>query len=189
MTSAALASSLRRSELTTFPVAAIHDRLADCRRARESLESHSRALAPQVQVRPKLWSYQQLLRLDIRAMAQHAAAAANMIIVAAPSQAPLPQHVERWLDSCLAECRARRPILVALADDEDAGSFCEDAELCGSVRSLASRWQADFMTGQAMCRQVDAGFVRQRIQPEASAFVGHPWQHFGAAPRRYGIND
>lgn len=190
MTSATLLPRRAKSaSTTTFSVAAIHDGLADCFRAKEALESLKHVLAPQIQVWSKLWSYQQLMRLDIRAMALRAAADADMIIIAASARAALPHLIERWLDSCLAEHRAIRPILVALADDENSATSRHGGEFRQSVRQLASRWHADFMSGTEMDKDVDASFVQQRARSARTSSFELPWLEFGTCTRLYGIND
>lgn len=189
MTSATLPSRHARAAPVRFTVAAIHDGLADGIRAQEALKSLHHALAPDIGMRQMLWSYQKLERLDIRAMALHAAEEADMIILAAGAQAALPSQVERWLDNCLAERRARLPLLVCLADDEGFGTSGADGKFCSSFRRLASRWQADFMTASEMDRRVDVSFIRQRIQPGPAALFEQPWLDFGTSQRLYGIND
>lgn len=178
-----------QSASTTFTIAAIYDGLADCFRAKEALDSLKHVLAPQVQVRSKLWSYQQLLRLDIRAMALRVAADADMIIVAASAQASLPHAIERWLDSCLAEHRALRPILVALADDEDLAAGRHGGKFSLSLRQFASRWRADFMSGAEMDQKVDASFVQLRSRSAKSPHFEQPRLEPDTSPRLYGIND
>ncbi len=182
------------SSATTFTAAAIHDGLLPGLWVKEALDWLHHVLVPEFKVRTLSWSFQQLERLDVRAMALHAAASAQMIIIAGGEDTLLPGHVERWLDDCVSEADTRNLVLVALPEEKShRWTRGQEPRFVQTVRQFALRWHADFMSGAEFEQMVTPHFVRQHFFPPQPSFSGpsgrRPSLVFDAMPRFYGIND
>jgi len=88
------------------------------------------------------WAFEKLVAaLDIRAMSVRIGTEADMIIIAASSGEPLPDHIKRWLDSIIWQQDKDRAMVLAL--EPDANSPCAHIHtLCENLQEWATRWQA-----------------------------------------------
>jgi len=174
-----------------FSVVAIHDDFSASVRAREALEWLEHSLGADLHVRSISWSFQKLERMDLRAMSVRAAAAADVIIVAASDTQPVPDQVRRWLDSSLQQQRGSRAVLVAL-HDEDHDDTAPPGPLCSHLKRLAVRWQTELICNNDFDRRLDRDFAMRFIHQEADTSF-RPHQPFGidfySAPECGGINE
>ncbi|OYW31361.1 MAG: hypothetical protein B7Z47_01320 [Chthoniobacter sp. 12-60-6] len=154
----------------TFTAVVVHDGLLAGFRAKEALRWLNHVLGPQSNVRFFSWSFDQLDRADMRAKALKAAALAQMIIVAGGEDAPVPPHVEGWLNACASDARARGAVIVALPDDESLCQFGgHEPRFVHTIRRLAARWHADFMSGAEFDQRAAPDLVKQRFLPASAA--------------------
>jgi len=174
-----------------FSVVAIHDDFSGSVRAQEALEWLQHSLGSDLHVRSVSWSFQKLERMDLRAMSVRAAAAADVIIVAASDTRAVPDQVRRWLDSSLQQQRGNRALLVAL-HDEDQDDAAPPGPLCSHLKRLAARWQTEFLCNDDFDRRLDHDFALRFIHQKADTSL-RPYPPFGidffSAPECGGINE
>jgi hypothetical protein len=151
-----------RSANPKFSVVAIHDSFTSGVRAQEALEWLRHSLGYDLQIYSIAWSFQNLERLDVRAMSLRVAASADVIIISASDAEPVPDHIKRWLDASLQQQREGRAALVALHDDEN-GDACIPGPLCSCLEQRASRWNTEFMCNKDFDQRLDRDFAMQCI--------------------------
>ncbi len=173
-------------------IVAIHDDFASGIRACEALKWLEHSLGSEWEVRAHTWSFQKLERMDLRAMSIRAAAAADVIIVAAEQDTqPVPDQVRRWLDAALQQQREGRAVLVALHDEEPEDA-ARPGPLCTHLERLAGRWQTEFMCNKDFEQRLDHDFILRLIRQknEAAGHSDHPLGiDFYSASEWGGINE
>lgn len=173
-----------------FSVAAIHDGFFANVRALEALEWLNFTLRPDFRVCPASWSFDKLESLHERNKSVRAAAAADLLIVSAADEAPLPEHIKQWFDLIPKQQRVTRPILVALhAEDFEFNSA--QGFLCSHLKAVADSWKTEFMCNAEFDQRLDCDFATQLISSKGMLPV-HRSKPFGgeftSAPRYWGIN-
>lgn len=95
-------------------------------------------------VRVRIWSFQQLERLDFRAMAARLAGQATVLAVATRRQEPLPEHIRRWIEQACGGLYRAKPVLISLAPW---------AQGCAAyLHSLSARWGTPCLSAPAWAR-------------------------------------
>jgi Protein of unknown function (DUF2934) len=120
------------------------------------------------------WAFGKLEVLDSRAMSVRTASAADVIIIAANDQCPLPDQMKRWLETVMREQRAARALLVGL--DDNAGSSQKGSDsLCGFIQQEALRWRTDFICchdfNETTQRQCLFAFIKDQMKSLEQADV------------------
>jgi hypothetical protein len=173
-----------------FSVVAIHDGFFTGIRAMEALERLKFNLRPDLQVYPITLSFDMLERVEQRTTSIRAAASADLLLVSAANESPLPHHVKQWFDSVHKLQRERRPIIVAL-HEEDSEFNSNTGPLCTQLKAVADTWQTEFMCNEDFDQRLDCDFATQRIRSKSPASINRskPFGgEFQAAPRFWGIN-
>lgn len=180
-----------RASKPAFSVIAIHDGFFTGIRAMEALEWLKFTLCPDLQVYPVTWSFDKLERVEERPTSIRAAAAADLLIVSAADESPLPRHIKQWFDSVHKLQRERRPVIVALHED-DSGFNSKAGPLCAHLKELADTWQTEFMCNEDFDQRLDCNFATQLVGSKSPASIHHRAKPFGgefqSAPRYWGIN-
>lgn len=190
----ALPPALRKQHVQAskpvFSVVALYDGFFANIRAMEALEWLKYTLCPDLRLCPASWSFDKLEQQDVRATSVRAAAAADLLIISATNEAPLPHHISQWLETIPRQQRDTRPILVALHDEEfelnlTAGPFCSH------LKEVADTWQTEFMCSADFDQRLDRDFATQLLNRKSPLPV-HRSKPFGgefpSAPRFWGIN-
>ena len=194
MQTTALPPALRKQNVRTstpaFSVIAIHDGFFTGIRALEAVEWLKFTLCPDLQVYPVSWSFDKLEPQNVRPTSSRAAAAADLIIVSAADESPLPHHIKQWFDSVAKQQRETRPIIAAL-HEEDFESNPATGPLCTHLKEVADTWHTEFMCNEDFDQRLDRDFATQLVRhrrpvsvQRAKPFGGE----FQAAPRYWGIN-
>ncbi len=156
----------------------------------EALEWLKYSLCPDLQVYPIAWSFDKLERQEVRTTSIRAAAAADLLIVSADDESPLPHHIKQWFDSIHHQQRDTRPIIVAL-HEEDFEFNSTQGPLCTHLKQVADTWQTEFMCNDDFDQRLDRDFATQLLRSKSpvSAQRAKPFGgEFQAAPRYWGIN-
>lgn len=178
------------SSRPAFSVVAIHDGFFANIRAMEALEWLKYTLCPDLQVCPVTWSFDKLERHDVRTTAVRAAAAADLLIVAATDDASLPGHIVQWFEAIPKQKRDTRPILVAL-HEEDYEFTGNAGPVCSHLKDVADKWQTEFMSNADFDQRLDRNFATQLLSRKSpvSVYRAKPFGgEFQSAPRFWGIN-
>lgn len=173
-----------------FSVVAIHDGFFTSIRAMEALEWLKHSLLPELQVCPVSWSFDKLALQEVRTLSIHAAAAADLLIVSAADETPLPDHIRQWFEAIHKQQRDIRPIIVALRE-EDFEFNSTQGPLCTHLKKVADSWQTEFMCHEEFDQRLDCDFATQLIRSRSPASIQRvkPFGgQFQAAPRFWGIN-
>ena len=173
-----------------FSVITLHDGFFTGIRAMEALERLKFTLCPELQLYPVSWSFEKLVLQDVRATSVRAAAAADLLIVSAADETPLPDHIKLWFDSIEKQQRDTRPVIVAL-HEEGFESKSADGPLCTHLREVADTWQTAFMCNDDFDLRLDCDFATQLIisrRPTCRNRVKPFGGEFQSAPRYWGIN-
>jgi len=184
----------RRQQLTgkaEFTVVGIHDGYLAKERAQKALDRLQAALLETCRLRVFLWSFDKLTVAGLRAMSIHLTAAADMIIVSAADAKPLPEHIQQWLRSSLAEQRDTHPMLVALHDEKVKFDSPQGA-LCTHLKQVADSWQAEFMCNEDFDKRLHRDSATQLIRPKSPGSFQRAesfGREFFSAPVSWGIND
>ena len=118
---------------------AIYDGFEDGIRINEAFDWLNVTLGPDLEVRHCTLSFAMLGRLDIRAAAVHEASDANLLMVAAAADKPLPVQVSKWIERCFSENHQRPSAVVAL-HDELLVAPKESCELQTELHRICERW-------------------------------------------------
>ncbi len=161
-----LSHSLRR-----LSVAAIYDGPLAVALIEAAKEQLLRLLGADISVKFYAWSFYKLELPDIRAMALHIAEDSGVILIASTGTESVPEHVQRWLNSCFAAQESRRALVMAL---EPEGSLCSFAQ------QLASRWQTQHVCAvdldQAQSREMVLQAVSRHLEMRvAEEKAGGQW--------------
>jgi hypothetical protein len=173
-----------------FSVMAIHDGFFTSIRAMEAVERLRFNLLPALQVYSVSWSIDKLAVQDIRTKSVRAAASADLLIVSAAAETPLPDHMRQWFESIHQQQNANHPIIVAL-HEEDSEFNSNTGPLCTQLKAVADTWQTEFMCNEDFDQRLDCDFATQRIRSKSPASINRskPFGgEFQAAPRFWGIN-
>lgn len=173
-----------------FSVMAIHDGFFTSIRAMEAVERLRFNLLPALQVHSVSWSFDKLAVQDIRTKSVRAAASADLLIVSAAAETPLPDHMRQWFESIHQQQNANHPIIVAL-HGEDSEFNSNTGPLCTQLKEVADTWQTEFMCNEDFDQRLDCDFATQRIRSKSPASINRskPFGgEFQAAPRFWGIN-
>lgn len=178
------------SSKTGISVIAIHDGFSSGVRAKEALEWLNHILGMETQIHSIVWKFEQLERLDLRAISIRAAAVADMLIVSASDLKPLPDHIKKWMGSIFSEQLRSHPILVAL-HDETTGQECTLGPFCQDLKQIARSSQTQFMCNEDFDSLLQRDFTSQLIQRKSQRPLPArlPFgDEFYSTPRRWGIN-
>ena len=140
-------------------VAAIYDGPLAVSLVEAAKEQLLRLLGADISVKFYAWSFYKLELPDIRAMALHIAEESGVILIACTGTESVPEHVQRWLNSCFAEQESHRALVMAL---EPEGG------LCAFAQQLAARWQTQHLctvdVEQAQSRDVVLRAVSRHLE-------------------------
>lgn len=179
-----------RASSPAFSVVAIHNGFFSGIRAMEALDWLKYTLCPDLQVCPVTWSFDKLERHDVRTTSVRAAAAADLLIVAAADDASLPGHIVQWFEAIPKQKRDTRPILVAL-HEEDYEFTGNAGPVCSHLKDVADKWQTEFMSNADFDQRLDRNFATQLLSRKSpvSVYRAKPFGgEFQSAPRFWGIN-
>lgn len=113
----------------------------------------------------KHWSFHQLDRLDVRAMASHQAEDATMLIVCSGHGGDLPESVTTWMARTYQTPHALKPVIIHLGSNRDKSMTF--------TQKLAAQWHVplitDFSFGETLCWDQLRSFVEQRLSLLAQA--------------------
>jgi hypothetical protein len=174
-----------------FSVVAIYNDFYAGFRAQEALQWLKLTLGNEMDVSGCSLSFQALERLDVRSMAIHRAASADVIIIAISDGDPVPNHIERWMDSSLQQQHDGRAVLVALHDDVQSSSE-ETTPLCAYLARQAARWQTEFICNHEFDQRLDREFAMQclrRKEPAITRQGQKAEKHSYRDSYRWGINE
>lgn len=157
-----------QSPKPTFSVVAIHEGGIAGMRAQDTLQSLKEDLCSDLEIHSACWSFQNLERLDLRAMSIRIGAASDVIVVSASDKEVLPDHIKRWLDACLQKQRDGRAMLVALHEDE-RGCDHLPGPLCSHLEQQAFRWETEFTCNDDLKQHLNPEAVLRRIQHQEHA--------------------
>ena len=129
----------------TIKVAAIYDGLMSFVYAHEAFGSLGLAAAPHARIESNVWSFDNLIRLDLRHASLRIAAEAELILVAAGPESALPRHVQDWLKEVLREDREHTPVIVAL-HERMANVAGQLPLFLRQLKVLAAGWRAPVLT-------------------------------------------
>ena len=139
-------------------------------RAQEAMQWLKLSLGYDLEVATSLWSFKSLERLDVRSMAIHRAASADVIIIAMSDGDPVPNHIERWMDSCLQQQQnGGRSVLVAIHDDVLSEDEDQTTSLCAYIERQAARWQTEFICNHEFDQRLDRDFAMRCIDRKTPA--------------------
>ena len=173
-----------------FSVVAIHDGFFSGVRAMEALEWLKHTLYPDLQLYPASWSFDKLALQNVRTTSIRAAAAADLLIVSADDDSPVPHHIRQWFEPVHAQQMDTRPMLVALYKDDLAFNSTR-GQLCTHLKRVAASWQTEFMCNDDFDQRLNRDFATQLISSK-NTFSGWQAKPFGgefqSAPRHWGIN-
>lgn len=96
----------------------IYENVAAAIRAQEVVQRLARELRPDFELTHESWKYDLLLHEPFAQQAADAAIAADVIIVAANTTAPLPVHITAWFTEWLAAKSRSHASLIALFENE-----------------------------------------------------------------------
>ncbi|WP_395748490.1 hypothetical protein [Prosthecobacter sp.] len=174
-----------------FSVVALHDGFFAHVRAMEALEWLKESLSPDLRVCPITWSFDKLERHEESSTAARAAAAADLLIVSATNDRPMPEHIRKWCNEIPKQQRDTRPIVVAL-HEENCELNGERGWFCSQLKEVADAWRTDFICNADFDRRLDCDFAMQIVSSKnpssyrrAKPFGGE----FAPPPRYWGIND
>jgi len=173
-----------------FSVMAIYDGFFTSIRAMEDLEWLKCNLLPDLQVCSVSWSFDKLALQDTRSKSIHAAASADLLMVSAPDESPLPDHMRQWFESIHLQEKPARPIIASL-QDEDFEFNSTQWPLSVHLRQVADSWGTEFMCKEDFNRRLDCDFATQCIRSKSPASINRakPFGgEFQPAPRFWGIN-
>ncbi len=182
-----------RSASPALTVVAIYNDFYAGVRAQEAMQWLKLSLGYDLEVATSLWSFKSLERLDVRSMAIHRAASADVIIIAMSDGDPVPNHIERWMDSCLQQQQNKgRSVLVAIHDDVQSDDKDETTPLCTYLERQAARWQTEFICNHEFDQRLDREFAMRCIDrktPAASVLSQTSSSHSNRDAYRWGINE
>lgn len=136
-------------------------------RAKEAAACLDELVGPLMPLDHQAWSFRSLARLDIRSAAIHASENADVLMIAAGPDQPLPDHVAAWIERLMRESDERPAMLVALHDD-DADSGSSGCQLTSQLRRIASRWSMEYVPERELEQRVDGCAIRARRPAPAS---------------------
>lgn len=178
------------STIPAFSVVALYDGFFANVRVMEALEWLKYSLCPDLRVCPVTWSFDTLERHDVRTNSVRAAAAADLLIVSAPDESTMPDHIMKWFAAVPQQQRASRPVVVAL-HEEDSEFNNAQGSLCSHLREVAGSWQTEFMCNDDFDQRLDRDFATRLISSKSHAPI-HRAKPFGgefqSPPRYWGIN-
>lgn len=170
----------------TLTCAAIFDDLFDGVVAIKAMESLALSLRPGWRLNRMAWNFGMLQRLDLRHLSVHRAAEADLLIIAASADLPLPHHVKDWLER-LGHAHVRPlSVLVSLHDQQsDCGLYRQ--QLCRDLEDLSHRWQCEFLCNGEFDRRLEDGLAVEIIHRRARVEGGLEDNDPSAA--HWGINE
>lgn len=178
------------STIPAFSVVALYDGFFANVRIMEALEWLKFSLRPDLRVCPATWSFETLERHDVRTTSVRAAAAADLLIVSAPDETWLPDHIMKWFAAVPRQQRASLPVVVAL-HEEDSGFNNTQGRLCSRLREVAGSWQTEFLCNADFDQRLDRDFAARLLSSKSHAPI-HRSKPFGgefqSPPRYWGIN-
>ena len=136
-------------------IVAIHEDFASAVRIGQTFASLALKLGPAVTFNNWILSFEHLARRDIRPQASREAAAADLIIVAAHGDKPLPEHVTKWLEhSCILKLQNPGG-LVALHDNGSDG----DTPLTAQLQDICQRWKLQYLGSGNWNKRLNRGTI------------------------------
>jgi hypothetical protein len=130
----------RQTAFDPLRVVVLYDGLDAAYRAHDVVTGLTMALRGQRRVDSSLWSFDMLARLDIRHASVRGAADADVLVVVAAANEPLPNHVMTWLMACVRENEKGVPLLGASYEDDPRHAYAVPA-LRRDLQAIAQRWK------------------------------------------------
>ncbi len=180
----------RSSSGTTLHVVAVYDSPANAVEVQAAEEALTMAAGPDVSIQCLTWSFDMLVRLDVRHLSIREAARADILILSASGKQPLPAHIIAWVTTCLQQSGHGAPVLTALHPEVLAPEPI--SPLCDFLSNTAVLWQTDFLCNEDFTVGLEQGLVAQLLQRRRHQEIetdpteaGHP----EISGFRWGIND
>lgn len=156
------AHSISRSVLTAV---ILHEEAEVCQHAETVTHVITTWLDEPSDLVVKRWSFHQLERLDVRAMASHQAEDATILIVCSGHADDLPESVTTWMERTYQTPHALKPVIIHFSSNrEESMTF---------TQKLAAQWHVplitDFSFGETLCWDQLRTFVEQRLSLLAQA--------------------
>jgi hypothetical protein len=129
----------------SFSVIAVHDGYQAEMQVNQAFAWLHQCFRADLRMSFKAWTFEKLVSaLDIRAMSVRIGVEADLIIIAASSGMPLPDHIKRWLDSIIWQRRGDRALVLALEED-DHSPCAQTSILCQDLQQWAARWHTELI--------------------------------------------
>ena len=137
--------------------------------AHEAVESLCQTLGPQTVVQASYWSFDMLDPLDTEQPSLRLAAGADLVIVAAFAEEPLPANVRSWVMTAMRESDRAAPYIAAFHPDASLRSELE-SPMCEFLNAVAMLWHTDFLCNESFDHRLGDGLAtellqRQRMKP------------------------
>ena len=162
-------------------IVAIYDGFEDGIRVHEALDWLDLTLGPNLVIHHCALSFAMLGRLDIRAAAVHEASVADVLMVAAQPDKPLPLQVTRWIERCFSENRHCPATLVGLHDDP-SGQNCG---LNDELSRISRRWNLEYISNRDFDQRMNANAVGDLLHRLGHDFEGS-YDFLTPSPSHYG---
>ena len=114
-------------------------------RASKAFACMSRIFSRDLPVSATSWSFDLLAISRLKATIARTSASADVLVVSANGVKELPPHIAIWVENCMNQSADAEPVLIALHND-GLESDREAAPLCSSLKSIASRKKAAFVS-------------------------------------------
>jgi hypothetical protein len=139
----------------TFSVVGIYQGISAAPRMQAARDQLVRILCAEVQLNFFSWPFHKLESPDIRSMALHIAEEAGIILIAGTGAECMPEHVLRWLDSCIIAQQGRRALIVALEPNRNLGAFAQQ---------FAMRWQTQCLCAEDLEHGPNRSMIIHAVQ-------------------------
>jgi len=170
----------------SFKVVIAYETVAAALHAKEMSER----LAAELKSECGVWKMDLLAHPPLGRQAASAAAAADMIIIAARSAGELPLHVKDWIESWLPQKASGPSVLVALVGEEHE-AWPEPPPLCAYLAQIAERASMDFFCNMGHWRLGDFQVTKENVPRGVEGQLAELQKAFqpDSASRGWGIND
>lgn len=151
----------------SFTVVAVHDTLAGEARVNQAFDWLYQSFKADVSMVFQSWSLAKLEVPNIRSMAIHSAADADIILFVTSGGLKPTEQLKRWLESVMHHQREYRALLVTLSDDVALQSADLDS-MCSFIQLEAQRWRTSSISCHHMAeprhRQILLRQINRKLQ-------------------------
>lgn len=162
---------------SSLEVVAICEGLIGAVYAHEAVESLGQMLNSDTMVRSSYWKFDMLDGQDNHHPSLRLAANADLIVVSAFCDEPLPAHVCSWLMNVMRESNDTPPFLAAFHPGIDDGSILT-SPMCEFLGAVASLWHTEFLCNDSFDHRLHVGLptellLRQAVKPRMHSSIHH----------------